>query len=213
MPSPWRVAKSLETLRSQINRASPNRSKISDGTIGDAAHASRSSDHNAWIKDGNMWVVSALDVTHDPAHGVDGRAIAQSILDARDSRVKYIISNGQIASGRNGPRPWVWRPYSGKNPHRHHVHISVLPEKKEYDSEDAWDHGVGENTAPPTPERNPVLRRGARGEDVRRLQTLLKISVDGDFGPKTELAVRLFQSKMRLVSDGVVGPATWEELE
>ena len=50
----WRLARSLETLRAQINRIAPNRSKVSDGTIGDAKHASRSSDHNPWAKDGGV---------------------------------------------------------------------------------------------------------------------------------------------------------------
>src|SRR5215472_9581086 len=61
----WRVAKSLARLRTQINDAFPQRSKSSDGTIGDAAHASRSSDHNPWIVDDGIGVVSAFDVTHD----------------------------------------------------------------------------------------------------------------------------------------------------
>ena len=63
-----------------------------------------------------------------------------------------------------------------------------------------------------------VLRRGAKGEDVKRLQTLLKshgspsLAVDGDFGPATEAAVRHFQSEHKLVVDGVVGPQTWAAL-
>ncbi|MGW1077642.1 peptidoglycan-binding domain-containing protein [Streptomyces sp. NPDC002537] len=34
-------------------------------------------------------------------------------------------------------------------------------------------------------------------------------SVDGDFGPKTEAAVRAFQRTCRVESDGIVGPRTW----
>ena len=63
-----------------------------------------------------------------------------------------------------------------------------------------------------------VLRRGAKGEDVKRLQSLLKthgspgLAVDGDFGPATETAVRHFQSEHKLAVDGVVGPQTWAAL-
>ena len=63
-----------------------------------------------------------------------------------------------------------------------------------------------------------VLRRGDKGEDVKRLQTLLKshgspnLAVDGDFGPATEAAVRHFQSEHKLVVDGIVGPQTWAAL-
>jgi peptidoglycan hydrolase-like protein with peptidoglycan-binding domain len=63
-----------------------------------------------------------------------------------------------------------------------------------------------------------VLRRGAKGEDVKRLQALLRshgfpnLAVDGDFGPATEAAVRRFQSEHKLVVDGVAGPQTWAAL-
>jgi hypothetical protein len=39
-----------------------------------------------------------MDITHDPAGGCDAGALAQSIVDARDDRVKYVISNKRIAS-------------------------------------------------------------------------------------------------------------------
>ena len=36
--------------------------------------------------------------------------------------------------------------------------------------------------------------------------------IDGDFGRKTEEAVKKFQKANGLVEDGVVGPMTWEKL-
>ena len=68
---------------------------------------------------------------------------------------------------------------------------------------------------------NPVLRRGNRGPDVKRLQELLNaklrpppgLQVDGDFGPATETAVRNFQAQARLGVDGIVGPNTWAALQ
>lgn len=117
----WQVAKSLLRLRDQINAAVPARNKRNDGTIGDAAHSARVSDHNP-DTDG---YVKAMDITNDPAHGVIARHIAQAIVDSRDRRVKYIISNRQIVAGDGGPSPWRWRSYSGQNPHTEHVHVSV----------------------------------------------------------------------------------------
>jgi hypothetical protein len=94
----WRVAESLKKLQSQVNSKAPNRSKKSDGTIGDAAHATRNSDHNPWVKDGTKGVVTALDITHDPANGCDAGQIAEAIRSSKDSRVKYMIWNKKIAS-------------------------------------------------------------------------------------------------------------------
>ena len=36
--------------------------------------------------------------------------------------------------------------------------------------------------------------------------------MDGDFGPKTEAAVRAFQKEKNLAVDGIVGPLTWAAL-
>lgn len=57
-----------------------------------------------------------------------------------------------------------------------------------------------------------TLKKGSKGEDVKKLQQLLKITIDGDFGPKTEEAVKKFQKEHNLTSDGIVGPKTWEAL-
>jgi len=59
---------------------------------------------------------------------------------------------------------------------------------------------------------------GARGEDVRFLQTQLNVSAgaglmpDGLFGAKTDAAVRAFQRTKGLTVDGIVGPKTWAAL-
>ncbi|ALQ51724.1 hypothetical protein [Nitrosomonas ureae] len=132
----WRVADSLKILREQINQIAPNRSVSSDGTIGDAAHASRKSDHNPWIVENGIGVVTALDVTHDPMHGCDAQRLVDSLVSSKDSRVKYIIYNRKIISSTF--KPWEWRPYEGVNPHIKHCHISVNGEKEKYDSALPW---------------------------------------------------------------------------
>ena len=132
----WRVAKSLIRLREQINELAPNRSKASDGTIGDAAHASRSSDHNPWVKDGNIGVVTAMDITNDVAHGCDAQALVNALVESRDPRIKYIIWNRKIINSR--VQPWVWRNYKGVNPHNKHFHVSVIADKPLYDSTESW---------------------------------------------------------------------------
>jgi Putative peptidoglycan binding domain len=201
----WRLAKSLETMREQFNAHAPNRKKTSDGTIGDAAHASRDSDHNPWIQDGANGVVSALDITHDPGNGVDTWAIAEYLRQQKDGRIKYVISNKRIFSSTTSP--WTWRTYTGSNPHSTHMHVSVRSTKSHYDDTSPWalfGGGAGQR---------PVLRKGASGIYVRELQTLLAISADGIFGGGTEKAVRDFQVVYGLAVDGVVGPATWAALD
>lgn len=139
-PRPWRVAKALETLRAQVNAAAPGRSKASDGTIGDPAHQSRASDHNAWIVDAGKGVVTALDITHDPAHGCDAGKIAEALRRSADPRIKYIISNRRIASSaaKGQAAAWAWRTYTGTNPHNKHCHVSVQAEKEHFDSTTKW---------------------------------------------------------------------------
>lgn len=135
----WRLAESLAKLRDQIDDAFPKRKKGSDGTIGDAKHASRSSDHNPHVRDGKTGVVTAIDFTHDPKGGVDAGKLADALRSSRDERIKYIISNARICSGSDGPQPWAWRRYSGANAHTKHVHLSVKASKHYYDSRLNWD--------------------------------------------------------------------------
>lgn len=57
-----------------------------------------------------------------------------------------------------------------------------------------------------------VLKKGSKGPAVVTLQEFLKITADGDFGPKTESAVKSYQKKNGLVADGIVGPKTWAHM-
>lgn len=57
-----------------------------------------------------------------------------------------------------------------------------------------------------------VLRFGDRGAEVKRLQSALGIVDDGAFGPATLEAVRVFQERMGLPVDGLVGQRTWGAL-
>ncbi len=64
----------------------------------------------------------------------------------------------------------------------------------------------------------PSYQRGAKGEEVGRIQSRLRElglyrgPIDGDFGGGTESATRAFQRGAGLDPDGVVGPATWARL-
>ena len=63
-----------------------------------------------------------------------------------------------------------------------------------------------------------ILRRGSKGDAVTDLQTSLQAlsvdcDIDGEFGAKTEAAVKHFQLAYALDADGVAGPTTLKKLE
>jgi lysozyme family protein len=137
---PWRAAKALLALKSQIDAACPGRATGYDGTIGDLRHQGSVSDHNPHVRDDGIGVVTAIDITHDPAHGCDAGRLAAALHDARDPRIKYIIWNRRIANASPiGAAPaWAWRTYTGASPHDHHCHISVKADKNFYDDTSPW---------------------------------------------------------------------------
>lgn len=175
----WRLAISLVTLRNEVNAFAPGRSKVSDGTIGDPAHAARASRHNP----NRHGVVTALDLTHDPVGGYDahGHADRQRVKQAEGvghPELAYIVSNRRIASLIDR---WAWRVYTGSNPHSQHVHwaVGVGPDSRPeppYDSTQAWGVAPVVVTPPPPIDTTPFpedddmaveyLFRDARYKDV-----------------------------------------------
>jgi hypothetical protein len=172
MPTP-RLVPSLVKLREQANAAAPNRSKVSDGWVGDPAHASRTSDHNP---DGDGWV-RAIDLTNDPVNGFDAWLVAETLRLNRDPRIAYVISNGKIFSSTVSP--WTWRTYSGVNPHIKHMHVSASPAGQHDTS--AWDlkrdlQGAGvPEPKPKAPDPGPIRADMAR--QIRRREA--RVDRDG----------------------------------
>ena len=85
----------------------------------------------------------------------------------------------------------------------------------------AYDYGAGSGEPDPSGWR-PTIRRGSTGTDVAYVQAILaelgydlgSAGVDGDFGRKTEEAVKAFQRANGLKPvDGVVGPMTYQALQ
>ncbi|AFZ08904.1 Peptidoglycan-binding domain 1 protein [Oscillatoria nigro-viridis PCC 7112] len=68
------------------------------------------------------------------------------------------------------------------------------------------------------PVNMPVLMKGSSGNPVKIVQNVLKIngyyfgSIDGFFGPMTDVAVRQLQINKALPQDGIVGYRTWHAL-
>jgi len=57
-----------------------------------------------------------------------------------------------------------------------------------------------------------LLKLGSTGEDVVKLQNKLGVDPIGKFGPKTEAAVKVWQSANGLTPDGIVGDGSWSKL-
>ena len=89
----------------------PKRKKASDGLLPSSAHIKQNpnSDHNTG---------HAVDLTHDPKHGIDCADLYEKLKS--DVRVSYLIFNGRIWSKDKGDRKYV-----GVNQHKHHLHISI----------------------------------------------------------------------------------------
>jgi len=57
-----------------------------------------------------------------------------------------------------------------------------------------------------------ILKKGSKGEDVKKLQAKLGLSADGIFGAGTEAKLKEWQMKNGLTADGIAGPATLTKL-
>lgn len=130
----WVLVPCLVALRGEFNAIAPDRDRSSDGSIGDEAHASSSSDHNPdetgatpYEDADDVNEVHAIDVDKDlneSGWSMD-RAAAIVIVRHRsgaDDRLQNVIYRGLIYS-----RSWGWtaREYTGPNPHDKHAHFSA----------------------------------------------------------------------------------------
>jgi hypothetical protein len=187
----WRNCSASITLANELNARWPKRDHESDGTIGDAAHASRKSDHNPWVIDGGIGVVRARDVDEDldgnKGNGhMDAKVLFEHLLAlarAGDDRLNgggYLIYEKKIHSEKNN---WQGRDYTGPNAHTHHLHISFSLNKAGYDSTAPWGifpvSGPVDPQQPTTPEgpfmaltdkeQQEILLK-ARSNDLRLIQ-------------------------------------------
>jgi hypothetical protein len=208
-----RAAYSLSTLLKQINTRFPYRDKASDGGIGDAAHQTRVSDHNA---DANG-VYHAYDFDHDPdSNGLDCYVLKAALIASRDPRIKYIIFMRRIWMANSRTESY----YDGVNAHDHHLHLSVVGGAAG-DNPTPWNLPfLGIATPTPAPSTGTYCKYGDRSDNVMKLQQHMTTmyrgynpyTPTGFYGDATKAGVAKFQDRVGITgsdADGsIVGPKT-----
>lgn len=204
----WRNCHTSVVLINEINALFPKRDKSSDGTIGDAAHASRKSDHNPWvvITDTNgktIGIVRARDIDKD---GVPVAAIFEHLRQLgarRDSRLwpgGYLIFKSAITA----PDFSGWRKYTGSNPHDKHGHVSFSTNRAGYDSTLPWGiaAALGQATKPPVTPPEDDLK-----DDERK--ALLEIAAATRAIPTIASQVSLLTTQLVIGEGDPRDPKTW----
>lgn len=205
------LAPSLVRLRREIDGRWPNRSKASDGWLGDYAHSVRKSEHNP---DGKG-AVHAIDIT---TADINARLVLRELIG--DPRVWYVIHKGVIYS-----RTYGWRPrrYTGANPHNSHIHVSIQLTRGAENTVTPWLEVDDDPTpAPRVPAKAGQapgarqLRFGHKGPDVAWVQRFIGRKkagrADGVYGRKTAAAVRWYQRMRGLEVTGQVDWPTWRAM-
>jgi hypothetical protein len=212
----WHLAGSLVQLLQAVNAHWPDRSKASDGGIGDARHQAEgsASDHNPWLNR----TVRAFDFT---ATGINAPWLAETLRklgqhgDPRLVGGGYVIWDHHITS-----EDWShWVAYSG-DPHTSHVHVSVSRNPGGYEAAGPWDIFAQVPIHPPVYDPTPApaddvhwtghdltgsgegLRghEGDEGPEVKELQHDLNVYApayshlpeDGEWGKQTTAVLAEF---------------------
>lgn len=196
------LAPSLVKLRDQIDAAWPNRSKASDGWIGDTSHQARKSDHNPDYSANG--VVRAIDVT---AKGINVNALLKAAK--KDLRTEYIIHKGKIY----GASHFKARKYTGSNPHTHHVHISIKHVASAASNTSNW---LLKSTAKPNTKPKGYSAATKKYQDAQRYYPgMVRDGINGPMNKAHKKWVKRLQNALnqwhavtpKLKKDGWYGPA------
>jgi hypothetical protein len=136
--------------------------------------------------------------------------LSERLRASRDPRIKYVIANRRIfASYPTGGRAaWVWRPYSGSNPHTTHMHVSVQPDR--YDDESPWGIAEEDDVALTSAQEKALAAIPQLAADVADIKASLGGRGIGNDSLRTRLTVRAIAAKLGLetqhdVPSGPVG--------
>jgi hypothetical protein len=147
LSKPFLVACGVK-LFDEFDAIAPQRDKSSDGWIGDAAHADKTSDHNP-DETGKVPVYDIDKLNEVHAIDVDVtlrqtdltmEKVVQHLLkrcrSGAEKRLRYIIYNRRIWAASNG---WRQEEYDGANPHTQHAHFSLSYDTNREASRASWE--------------------------------------------------------------------------
>lgn len=218
----WVLAPALVDLIDEVDRRWPARSTKSDGSIGDASHAARPSEHNPDRDPDGMprGMVSAVDITKESA----GMMTELRKAVCADPRTWYVIHDRKIYSRTNGFKA---KAYDGPNPHTAHMHVSLLQTE---DAAKAGPWGVsapGKAPAAPDKPERATLASGVRyGSSHPQTAVLQRALIKAGYGPipdgitdyygkQTRAAVARFHQAhphFRDHNPGQIGPKGFQHL-
>ena len=98
-----------------------------------------------------------------------------------------------------------------------HLHFGISLFGEWVDPEKYFDKNLSEVNKLTVTQERKMLKRGAKGAEVKLLQMLLnfhgaKIECDASFGPATAKALAEFQKSRGITADSVAGVVNWQEL-
>jgi hypothetical protein len=134
------------------------------------------------------------------------------------------------------PRPWgrgwkcdrgEWQNYTKKAfsgaPLGDWVHVEISNQHADDPQYyiDFFEKTLGKVTTVKAPEKKtgtapagktPWLQRGSKGEEVKKVQSVVGAVADGVFDAQTEQAVKAWQASKDLHVDGIIGPSSWQHV-
>lgn len=234
--SPWRPAHPIGQLANLLGGYG-----YTVGTIGNESHLQHNppEDHTpfsatGWPHPALYGVVFACDIMPPTRH--DSPGLAQLGAQLFDDRVndrpgarwiKYM--NWTPVGGSCVHDSWTPNHARRASSDKGHIHLSGRTDCADLVLPPGYDPVAAcrRKPQPPHPPADdwsrrlvmalPQLKTGATGQPVRRLQALINVAgghvtVDGNFGPGTDHALRKVQSNEHLGADGIAGPKTWAAL-